>query len=162
METFFITPIQKEDEPEVATLIKTIMTSFDCVGEGYSIEDPEVDHMYDAYSISGAAFMVIKDQDEKIHGCGGMAPLEEGESHICELKKMYFYESLRGKGFGGKLVDIIIQEAKRSGYTQIYLETVDRMKAANILYNKKGFKKINKALGNTGHSSCDAFYILDL
>ena len=33
--------IRPEDNSTVAHIIRTVMTEFDCVGEGYSINDPE-------------------------------------------------------------------------------------------------------------------------
>jgi len=159
---FRIRPIQKADEPVVAVLIRSVMTAYGCEGEGYSIEDPEVDHMHDAYLSPKAAFYVIEDQENQIQGCGGIAQLAGTTGNICELKKMYFYESLRGKGFGKQMVTLLINEAKAIGYDKMYLETLDRMKRANILYQRMGFNKLESNEGDTGHCGCDAFYAIDL
>lgn len=161
MSTPLIRPITPADNATVATIIRKVMTEFGCVGSGYSIEDPEVDDMYGTYTNDRAAFYVIEYQGQ-IRGCGGFATLEGGDTDTCELKKMYFLEELRGHGMGNKLVDLCLDEARKKGFRVMYLETVERMTAANYLYQKKGFKLLPCAKGATGHSGCDAFYELVL
>lgn len=154
-------PIQPQDNKGMAKVIRTVMTEFGTVGEGYSINDPEVDFMHQAYDQPRSVFYVIC-QDDEVLGGGGIAPLEGGNSDVCELKKMYFKPALRGMGYGRKLVQQCLKDASLFGYKKCYLETVARMEAANILYQKLGFQKLNAAMGNTGHSSCEAWYVIDL
>ena len=66
-----IRPARKEDNAEVARIIRDVMTEFGAVGRNYSISDPEVSAMYEAYPAPEAAFFVIE-QDGRILGCGGM------------------------------------------------------------------------------------------
>jgi len=154
--------IRSEDNKQVAKLIRTVMTEFACVGEGYSIEDPEVDNMFEYYDHPKATFYVVADETGKIYGCAGIDKLSGGDQDTCELKKMYFYDEIRGKGFGKKMLDLCLSTAKKNGYSKCYLETVARMKAANNMYAKNGFKLLDKNEGDTGHSSCDSYYIKDL
>ncbi len=153
-----IREIQPADSQPVATLIRTVMTTYDCVGEDYSIQDAEVDDMYAAYNQPNSVYYVVVDQD-KIVGGAGIAPLQGGQSDICELKKMYYYPEARGKGLGTKMMDLLLYEARNRGYKQCYLETVERMKVANKLYTKYGFEKLNAQKGDTGHCGCDTFYV---
>ncbi|MCB0526299.1 MAG: GNAT family N-acetyltransferase [Saprospiraceae bacterium] len=155
-------PIQQKDNPQVANVIRRVMTEFHCVGEGYSIQDPEVDDMFNTYDNELSAFFVIEDRQGKILGCGGIGPLANGDADVCELKKMYFYSELRGLGWGKKLLTHCLEVARRKGYKHCYLETVERMEAANQLYAKMGFQKMSTPCGNTGHSSCDSYYMLEL
>lgn len=160
---FTLRPIQPADNQQVANIIRTVMTEFGCVGEGYSILDPEVDDMYGTYSHGAAAFFVIqKIETEEVLGCGGIGPLSGEGADICELKKMYFLPELRGLGFGQKMVTTCLEKAKELGYQRCYLETVDRMAQANHLYKKMGFEKIASPMGATGHCSCDAWYVKEL
>ena len=156
-----IRAIQPEDDPRVATIIRRVMTEFACVGEGYSIEDPEVDGMYLAYQGDKAAFFVVEKNGEVL-GCGGFGPLVGAPDHTCELKKMYFLSELRGLGMGRAMLEHCITVAVARGYRRMYLETVDRMTAANALYRRRGFRRLPGPEGSTGHGACDAFYILDL
>jgi len=157
---FTLRPIQPADNQKVALIVRTVMTEFGCVGEGYSILDPEVDDMYSAYSGPRTAFFVVASKSSgEVFGCGGIGPLIGGSGDVCELKKMYFLPELRGLGFGQKMVTICVETAKALGYTRCYLETVARMKQANHLYQKMGFEKICAPMGATGHGGCDAWYI---
>lgn len=149
------------DNPAIQQLIIAVMTAYDCVGEGYSINDPEVADMYLHYDTPGAVYFVLEEEGE-IYGGGGIGPLSEGKADTCELKKMYFYPEARGKGLGTKLLKLLLEAARNMGYKHCYLETVERMEKANLLYNKFGFKKLVSQEGCTGHSGCDTFYVLDL
>jgi putative acetyltransferase len=64
------------------------------------------------------------------------------DSTICELKRMYVRPQFQGQGVGWALVETLLSEAHRAGYTQIYLETVTFMKSAHALYNAAGFRDI--------------------
>lgn len=158
---FVFRPIQREDNAKVARLIREVMTEFGCVGEGYSINDAEVDAMYEAYSHEKSAFWVITKQGE-ILGGGGIAPLPGEETTTCELKKMYFYPAIRGVGLGMRMVNQLLDQARSLGYQKCYLETVERMWQANLLYRKMGFEPLQSCLGQTGHCSCDAWYVKTL
>lgn len=162
MQNFSIRLIEPTDNERVAQIIRTVMTEFDCVGEGYSIEDPEVDDMYAAYQADNANFYVVVDETNQVFGCGGLAPLQGSGENTCELQKMYFLQEARGHGMGRKLMTIILDQAKSFGFQQIYLETTNRMTSAAQLYQKSGFEPIGGSLGCTGHSGCDKFYIRDL
>ena len=158
--TLTIRPMRATDNQKVAQVIRTVMPEFGCVGEGYSIEDPEVDAMFEAYDSDQSCFYVVVNEQDKAIGCGGIAPLDGGDGTVCELKKMYFLQEARGHGLGGKMIDLLVKEAKRFGFQQCYLETVTRMESANALYQKRGFKLLAGQMGCTGHSGCDSFYVL--
>jgi len=150
--------IRPEDNATVAHIIRKVMTEFDCVGEGYSINDPEVEDMAGAYAQNGFVFLVLE-QEGQIIGCGGIAPLAGGKADTCELRKMYFLPEARGKGLGRKLLELCLNEARQLGYKKCYLETVARMNKANRLYQKAGFELLEAPLGKTGHDSCDSQYL---
>lgn len=159
---YSIRSIKATDNARVADIILQVMTSFGCIGEGYSSSDPEVKTMYESYTAPGHSFFVIVDEAEIPWGCGGIAPLTGDEGSICELRKMYFLPELRGNGWGQRMIETCIESAKEHGYQSMYLETIHAMKAANHLYEKNGFKLLDGAKGCTGHSGCDAWRIKDL
>jgi len=161
MPDFTIRSIRKTDNVAVAEVIRSVMTSFGAVGEGYSIADPEVDQMYEAYQGSQSAMYVVE-KDGKIMGCGGFAPLTGGDPDTCELRKMYFLSEVRGKGLGRKMLELSLAGAKEAGFKKCYLETLQHMKAARRLYEKAGFLPLTGSMGKTGHGRCDRFYLLKL
>ena len=101
---FTIRPIRKRDDNQVARVIRDVMTEFGAVGEGYSINDSEVDAMYSSYRDDQACYFVIL-RDEKVVGGGGIGPLAGGTKTVCELRKMFFRPSARGFGLGQRLLD---------------------------------------------------------
>lgn len=160
-----IRPIAKADNVAVAKVIRTVMTEYGCVGEGFSIADPEVDDMYSNYQADRHEFYVVEEVSaaaKTIVLVGGYAPLTDGDSDMCELRKMYGYASIRGKGLGRKLMEYILEAARSEGFKQMYLETASSMKEAAKLYKRSGFEYIDGSLGHTGHGGCDDFMLREL
>ena len=156
-----IRPIRPRDNPAVARIIREVMTEHGAVGCGYSILDAEVDDMYEAYPSPQAAFFVVEYR-RKVLGCGGFGPLKGGDEGTCELRKMYFRPELRGYGMGTRLMGVILEQARQAGYSRCYLETLENMSQARQLYLKHGFKAIRHSMGDTGHSACNRFMLLEL
>ncbi|WP_116105872.1 GNAT family N-acetyltransferase [Lewinella sp. IMCC34191] len=154
-------PIRPSDNETVAKLIREVMTEFNCVGEGYSINDPELRDMYAAYSRPGSDFYVLT-SDGDIVGVGGFAPLAHADESVCELRKMYLQPAARGKGGGRLILERCLEGARKHGYRRMYLETVHGMATAGRMYSRYGFTPLDGPLGNTGHSSCDRYMIHDL
>ncbi|MEM9301799.1 MAG: bifunctional helix-turn-helix transcriptional regulator/GNAT family N-acetyltransferase [Pseudomonadota bacterium] len=156
-----IRPIEQADNAAVGHVIRTVMTEFGAVGEGFSIEDPEVDAMFESYAEPRSAFWVIE-RDGKVLGCGGVAPLAGADPSICELRKMYFLPALRGFGLGMPLMRRCLEAAREFGFETCYLETLASMHQARALYLRAGFRPTDGPLGATGHHGCDSFMTLDL
>ena len=156
-----IRKITEADSEHLKHIIKTVMPEFGAGGEGFAIHDKEVEDMYVAYTRPRTIYFVIE-QEGKILGGGGIAPLDGGEENVCELKKMYFIPEARGKGLGKLILNKCLIAAKELGFELCYLETFHTMHNAMRLYEHIGFARINKAMGNTGHFSCDTFYIKKL
>ena len=159
--SYHIRPIQARDNRQVASVIRNVMTEHGAVGEGYSIQDPEVDRMFETYERPGHAFFVVE-IDGSIEGCGGIGTLPAAPSTVCELKKMYFMPPLRGLGAGRALAEHCLTVARKLNYAQCYLETLESMATARHLYLKLGFHDVDQPVGNTGHCACDRWMLLDL
>jgi putative acetyltransferase len=157
MTTPCIRPIQPEDNAAMASIIRAVMTEFGASGEGYSIHDPEVDAMFDAYQHDRHAYYVLE-IGQQVVGGGGIAPLKGADASICELQKLYILPEARGKGLGQQLLATCIAFVESAGYSGIYLESTSRMIQAGKLYLQAGFSTIPSAMGKTGHDKCDRFY----
>jgi GNAT superfamily N-acetyltransferase len=71
-------------------------------------------------------------------GSVALQPLvEEG---VCEMKRLYVQPKFRKFKIGYALVDGILKEAVRLGYTKMKLDTLERLQAAIHLYLKYGFE----------------------
>lgn len=60
------------------------------------------------------------------------------------IRKMFVRKEFRGKeqGIAQRLLDILLENCKENGITDIYLGTTDALKAAHRFYEKNGFVKI--------------------
>jgi len=157
----FLRPITEADQPAMAAVIRAVMPEFGADGPGFALHDPEVDHLWQAYTVPGAAYFVLE-RDGAVLGGGGVAALEGGPEGTCELRKMYFLPEARGLGLGERMLRHCLEAARGLGYRQCYLETLTGMDAAMRLYAKLGFRPICSSLGATGHHGCDRYYLLDL
>jgi putative acetyltransferase len=153
--------LEQKDNPAVRDIIRAVMPEFGASGQGFAIHDKEVEDMFAAYTRPRCAYFVWQ-EDGKIFGGGGVAPLDGGDADTCELKKMYFLPDGRGKGLGQAVLSRCLQAAKEIGFRYCYLETFNTMASAMKLYEKNGFQKISGPQGQTGHFSCDRFYKIDL
>ena len=126
-----------------------------------AIHDPEVDAMCAAYDRPGAAYFVVE-AGGRVQGGGGVAPLDGGPDGVCELRKMYFLPGLRGLGAGAALMARCLDAARGFGFARCYLETLTGMDAAMRLYERSGFRRIDHAMGDTGHGGCNTFYLREL
>ncbi len=77
---------------------------------------------------------------EKLAGCFA---IRKFESTICELKRMYLKESVRGSGLGKAMLLQSIEAAKSMQYQKMRLDTLPSMKLAIELYQKVGFYEID-------------------
>ena len=75
---------------------------------------------------------------------------------------MYFHKSVRGQGFGQKMMVLCLDFAKAAGYTRCYIETMEYMKRAQRLYLNTGFTLLDGPLGDTGHHACGVQMIKSL
>jgi len=158
---YTIRPIVAADDATMAQIIRTVMPSFGAVGDGFAINDPEVDWMSRAYSEPRCSYFVVE-VDGVVKGGGGVAPLANGDPGTCELRKMYFLPEMRGQGAGAAMMAVCLDAARGHGFKRCYLETLKGMDAAMKLYERSGFHKIPGPMGCTGHGGCDSFYIRDL
>ena len=163
---FRIRPIEARDDADVARIIRTVMPEFGATGCGFAINDPEVDWMSRAYAEPRSAYFVVEracdDGAWTVEGGGGVAPLVGGDADTCELRKMYFLPGVRGLGAGAALMARCLDAARALGFERCYLETLTGMDAAMRLYERSGFRRIDAAMGATGHGGCNTFYLRTL
>ncbi len=158
---FIIREIKPKDNAQIAQVIRDVLIEFGAPKTGTAYEDKATDEMFEAYQKEKSSYFVIEHED-KVIGGGGFASLDNFEGNVCELQKMYFLPTARGKGLGSKLISHCLTKAKELGFEQCYLETMPYMEAARALYRKNGFVSLEKPLGDTGHYSCSVWMLKEL
>ena len=108
----------------------------------------DVQHCFDA-------FWIMLDREEII----GTAALKRMDECRCELKSLYLYGRFQGRGLGRMLLKTVIEEAARSGYREMYLDTLSTSARALILYEKAGFVRTERYNKNY---DADIFMVLKL
>ena len=161
MNGIIIREIQKEDNPQIANVIREVFISDGYPKTGTAFADTQLDFMFEAYDKPRAAYFVIEN-DGKIIGGAGVSQLENSNENICELQKMYFLKEARGKGLGLQMIEKCIAKAIEFGYEKCYLETLPEMLVAQNLYKKVGFEYLCSPMGNTGHTTCPIWMIKNL
>lgn len=153
--------IQPNDNKIIASIIKSVLTELNYNLKGTAFYDKETDNMFEAYQSKRSVYYVAILNNEIIGGCG-INQLNNENSTICELQKMYLLPSTRGKGIGQQLISKCIDFAKKTNYKICYLETFPKMLAAIHLYEKNGFYHLKNALGDTCHYACNIWMQKDL
>lgn len=161
MSDAIIRPIEPRDDAALASIIRTVMPELGAGGAGFAIHDVEVDHMSEAYAGPRSKYWVVE-RDGRVLGGGGIGPLAGTDPSICELRKMYFLEEARGLGLGERVLRQCLEFAKSAGFKTCYLETLTGMTAAQKLYVRMGFERLQKPMGATGHFGCDRWFARDL
>ncbi len=155
-------PIEPRDDAAIAAIIRQVLPEFGGSGSGYAIMDPEVDATSADYVGPRACYLVVElrgpDGGWQVAGGAGFGALAGGDGSTCELRKMYFLPSLRGRGAGRALLARLLEGMRTAGFRRCYLETLERMTAARALYASLGFEPLCGPEGSTGHFGCDAWY----
>jgi putative acetyltransferase len=72
-------------------------------------------------------------------GCIALRPLHDDVTAIGEVKRLYVQPRARGGHWGRRLATLVIDEARRIGYRELKLDTLQRMTQARQLYESLGF-----------------------
>jgi len=84
--------------------------------------------------------IALRPLDAQSACCGGPGPAHEGAA-IGEVKRLYVQPAHRGEGWGRRLAEALIAEARGIGYRELKLDTLDWMGDARKLYTKLGFRE---------------------
>jgi len=64
-------------------------------------------------------------------------------SNAVEIKRLFLRPVVRGEGLGRRMVQRLVAEARKNGYSEIYLDTADFMTSAHALYRSLGFRDVD-------------------
>lgn len=160
-EILTIRKVQKPDNKHLSTLIKAVFDEYDAPKVGTVYSDPTTDHLYELFKKPKSVLWVVE-EDGEILGCCGVYPTDGLPSGCAELVKFYLMPKARGRKIGTKLMEQNIQSAIDMGYSELYIESLSQFDNAVKMYQKLGFKNLEKPLGETVHTSCNIWMIKKL
>lgn len=154
--------IEAADDARLAEIIRMNLEKHRLNIPGTVYFDPCLDHLSEFYTADPQKrvyFIALDENGEMIGGAG--AAEFSGLPDCAELQKLYLIDSAKGRGLGKQLVNLVESWAKSVGYRRLYLETHTNLAAAMKLYEKMGFRQIEKP-ATVVHGTMDHFYLKDL
>lgn len=156
-----IRQIKKEDNLSLATMIREVFHEHDAPQQGTVYSDPTTDNLYDLFQTE-KSMLWVAEIDNEVVGCCGIYPTIGLQKNCVELVKFYLSAKSRGKGIGKTLMEKSIESAREFGYSELYLESLPIYSKAVSIYEKQGFVKLDKPLGDSGHTTCDIWMLKQL
>ena len=89
--------------------------------------------------------LLLAVSDSEAMGCIALRRLSD---HVCEMKRLWVRPAFRGTGTGRRLIESLLDEAYRIGYSSMRLDTVPSMASAISLYRQVGFVEIEPYTSN--------------
>ena len=156
-----IREIEAKDNPAIERIIKRSLESFGLDIPGTAYFDPQLSSLSDYYrKLPDSKYWVVVDDRDEVLGGVGIAPFGEHEG-VCELQKLYIKPESQGQGLSKQLMETALGFAKEH-YAHCYLETMEKLRVANRLYERLGFRKLDKPLDGSEHGTMDTWYIKEL
>ncbi|MFT3946082.1 MAG: GNAT family N-acetyltransferase [Agriterribacter sp.] len=149
------------DNIPLACMIRAVFEEYNAPKCGSVYSDPTTDHLFELFQ-KEKSILWVAEMEGEIIGCCGVYPTEGLPGNCVELVKFYLSAHARGKGTGKALMQKSIESAKQLGYSAIYLESFPDFSDAISIYEKQGFKQLDKPLGNSGHTSYNIWMIKEI
>jgi len=153
--------VKKEDNLELAKIIRSVLTEFGANLKGTAFYDKETDEISESYLSDKSVYYVALVND-KLMGGGGISPIKNDKTNTCELVKMYLLSKARGLNIGKSIILKCLTFAKEVGYKNCYLETFPSMSRAISFYKINGFKNLDKPISQSCHCSCNVWMLKTL
>jgi putative acetyltransferase len=160
-ETMRIREIEERDNPAIEQIIKRSLESFNLDIPGTAYFDPQLSNLAQFYKeqLNAKYWVAVNELDEVVGGVG-IAPFGE-KTGVCELQKLYIRPESQGMGLSNELMKAALDFAKEH-YTYCYLETMQKLQTANLLYSKLGFQQLDKPIQGSDHNTMDAWYLKEI
>ena len=153
--------IEPKDNLIIANIIRDNLKANKLDIPGTVYFDENLNNLSDFYLASPKrAYFIALDDNDNIIGGIGLAELGFMDD-TAELQKLYLTDAVKGHGLSYELIELVEETALNKGYKRIYLETHTNLKAAIHLYEKCGYKLIEKPK-EVVHSSMNRFYLKEL
>lgn len=162
MQSTIIRPISPADDASIAAIIRANLKAFHLDIPGTAYYDPELDALSRFYNAQPGqrAYFIAADEGGTVLGGVGVAAFAAID-HCAEIQKLYLSDAAKGRGLSKLLMREAEDFARSAGYTTLYLETHTNLTAALGLYEKLGFRQIERPAAVL-HSTMNRFYVKPL
>ncbi len=133
------------DTPELLAAVRSIFREYaasldvDLCFQGF---EAELATLPGDYAAPGGQLLLAMVDDE-LAGCGAFRPLPDADyANACEMKRLYVRPAFRRFGLGRAMAQRLLDDARRAGYSNMLLDTLDDMESARELYASLGFEDV--------------------
>ncbi len=151
--------IRPADDAVIAALIRKSLIQHKLDIPGTVFFDKGLDHLSELYG-KDSAYYVLEDKNGDVIGGIGYARLSF-MSDTAELQKLYLDDKAKGAGIGYEMIAFIEEKMRESGFKRAYLETHENLQAAIHIYEKSGYRDIERPK-EVVHSTMNRFFIKEL
>ncbi|MCA0427330.1 MAG: GNAT family N-acetyltransferase [Bacteroidetes bacterium] len=116
----------------------------------YNLRKPDVQYAVAYYDYEDAGYVKLI-KDVEVEGLTG---------RILEIEKIYVRQAFKGRKVGAALMQYVIHEAVRNGYSWLYLGVWQENTRAISFYEQFGFKKHSTRKFQLGKTICDDFLMV--
>lgn len=100
--------------------------------------------------------LLAHDADGTLVGCASLRRIRDDAA---EMKRMYVVPAARGTGLGRRLFEARIAEARAMGLAWLYADTIRGNRAMLGMYEKYGFKYIDRYPENANPAEFEPFLV---
>ncbi|MGJ8561989.1 MAG: GNAT family N-acetyltransferase [Alphaproteobacteria bacterium] len=145
--------------PEDIAHVKALFLEYlafieDYLGQSLAFQNTEAE--FTSFPNSYDVLLLAKVDGAPVAACG----IKPFKDDICEFKRLYCRPSARGHNIGERLMAESFLAAKALSYAHMYLDTDKGLKHANHIYEKAGFRDIDRYYDNP--MGCSRYMALTL
>lgn len=160
MGNFSFREIKEEDNCAVAALVRRNLEKAGLDIPGTVYFDAALDRLSEIYGKPDSRYYVLVDEGGRVVGGIGFAAVPFMKD-TAEMQKLYLDDSEKGRGLGYEMVSFIEEKIREAGFKQVYLETHEVLKAAIHIYEKSGYRDIDRPK-EVVHSTMNRFFFKSL
>ena len=152
-----IVPFARGHTGAVVELISTVFAEYEMTFEldGF---DADLTDIETTYLRRGGVFFVLVSGDDII-GTVGAVPHGDDES---EIKRLYLRRDARGRGYGRRLLEQVLEWGRRRGDRRIVAWSDVRLETAHAVYDRMGFVRIGERITDDVDRSREYGFALSL